>query len=160
MKRLSLLFAATLALASMAGAQGLKGVGYDANLNHIVARIGLGPNADLDLGGAIMYDGTDDGNDDNNLALGVSAFYLGKLQHWGVVDNYFTAGAVITKLPQKDDNLKFELIAGLQPEVTLLDRIVLSTRFGLDIPVAPNVMINTIGSGISIVGGASFKILW
>ncbi len=157
MKKLTL-FAAALGLAVSANAQGLKGVGYDANLNHIVARIGLNQNAALDVGGAIMYN--DAAAPDTKLALGVSGFYLGKLQHWGPVDNNFAAGVIFTKLPQKTKNVGFALFGGLQPEVTLLDRILLSTRFGLNIPLAPDFQINTVGSGISIVGGASFKILW
>ncbi len=161
MKKLTL-FAATLGLAAAVNAQGLKGVGYDANLNHVVARLGVGPGL-LDVGVALMFDGVDNGNSDDNLSAGVSGFYLHKLQQWGPVANYAVGGAVISLLPRADKNIAIKVFAGLQPEVTLLEHIVLSTRFGLDIPLMPDdqgFRINTVGSGISIVQGASFKILW
>ena len=50
MKKLNLLFAATLGCALLSNAQGIKGAGYDAKLQQVVARIGLNPNSNLDIG--------------------------------------------------------------------------------------------------------------
>jgi hypothetical protein len=44
--------------------------------------------------------------------------------------------------------------------VTLLDHIVVSTRFGLSVPLSPDFKLNTSGQGISIVNGANFKIVF
>ena len=158
MKKISLVLSAVLGLAMMANAQ-LKGVGYDQQLGHVTGRLALGANM-IDVGVGLKFDNTDDNNDDNNFAMGLSGFFLGHLHDFGPVDTYFAGGVVFTKLPQKDDNIAVSLFAGLQPEVTLLDHIVLSTRFGLDIPVSPEVIIQTAGQGISITNGANFKILF
>jgi len=48
----------------------------------------------------------------------------------------------------------------LQPEITLLNRLILSTRFGLKLDAAPEFALGTAGSGISIVEGLNFKILF
>ena len=173
------LFAAILGLAVAANAQGLKGVGYDAQLNQVKARIGLSQNAAIDVGlGFKLYMGdstvtgvgttapkADHANadpvaKDAKTQYSLSAFYLGHLQHWGPVDNYLDVGFVFQGLPKKYASHTLDLIAGFQPEVTLLDHIVLSTRFGLDVPVMPDILIQTAGQGISIIGGASFLILF
>jgi len=158
MKKFALIAGAVLGLAVAANAQ-LKGLGYNDQLHQVTARLALGPN-DLDIGFGMRFDNTDDNNDDNNFALGVSGTYLGHLHDWGPVDTYFAAGANIEKLPQADDNIAITLFGGFQPEVTLLDHIALSTRFGLNVPVAPAVILETAGAGISIVGGMNFTILF
>ena len=98
MKKITL-FAAALGMAIAANAQmALKGVGYDANLNHVTARLGLSQSAALDLGVGLNYDGSQ-ATSDAKLQFGVSGFYLMKLQHWGPVDNNIAVGAVLSKLP-------------------------------------------------------------
>jgi hypothetical protein len=163
MKKLTLI-AAVFGLALSAQAQApfglpFKAIGYDANLTHITGRLPLG-NADLDVGFGLGYDGADDGNDDNNLQFGVSGFYLIKSGSWGPVSNYLALGGVLSKLPQADDNIKLNLFAGFQPEITLLDRLIVSTRFGVSLDVVPDVVLETAGQGISIVEGLNFKILF
>ncbi|HAO99165.1 MAG TPA: hypothetical protein DCQ83_03890 [Fibrobacteres bacterium] len=151
-------FVAALGLAVAAHSQiAIKGIGYDVVLNNVVVRLGgIGPNAALDVGGAVNYDGS---LPSDNLALGLSAFYLGHLQHWGPVDNYFAAGGIFNKPLGGADNT-VALLGGLQPEVTVLEHIALSTRFGFLVPLSPDFKINTQGSGVSIVGAAAFKILF
>ena len=158
MKKVSLLASSILGLALSANAQ-LLGVGYNGGLNEITARLGLAGNM-LDVGFGMKFDNTDDNNDDNNFAMGVSGTFLGHLHDWGPVDTYFAGGLVFQKLPQKDDNIDIRMFAGFQPEVTLLDHIAVSTRFGLDVPVAPNVIMQTAGSELSIVAGGNFTILF
>jgi hypothetical protein len=158
MKKMSLFAGAILGLALAANAQ-LMGVGYNSSLSQITARLGLSGNM-LDVGFGMKFDNTDDNNDDNNFAMGVSGTFLGHLHDWGPVDTYFAGGLVVQKLPQANDNIGINLFAGFQPEVTLLDHIAVSTRFGLDVPVAPNVILQTAGAGISIIGGANFTILF
>ena len=143
---------------AVASHAGLTGVGYDSDLKQITARLGLGANS-LDVGVGLAYDG-DAVPDEAQFQVSASAFYLGHLHDFGPVDTYFTAGGIFAKLPQKDDNIAISAFVGLQPEVTLLDHVVLSTRVGLDIPVSPSFILQTAGGGISIVNGANFKILF
>jgi hypothetical protein len=160
MKKLTLLAAVLgLSVAAHAAAPalplGITAVGYDDNLKHLTARIGLSQNNAVDVGAGL--------NIDNSAAtdktqIGLSGFYLLKLQDWGVVDNHFVAGAYATIF--SDSDLKLNLFAGLQPEVTLLDRLIVSVRFGADVALAPDVIIGTQGQPISIVQGLNFKLVW
>lgn len=156
MNKFSKIAAMMFCMAVAANAQ-LKGVGYDTDLKQVTARLGLGANA-LDIGVGIEYENAK--VDDAKFEMSASAFYLGHLHDWGAFDNYFTAGLILAKLPQADDNIELAGYVGLQPEVTLMDHIVLSTRFGLHVPVMPDFVFRTSGSGISIVSGANFKILF
>jgi hypothetical protein len=158
MNKFSKIAAMMFCFAVAAKAQ-LTGVGYDSDLKQLSARIGLGANA-VDVGVGMKFDNTDGVADDAKFQISASGFFLGHLHDFGPVDTYFTAGGIFAKLPQKDDNIKISAFVGLQPEVTLLDHIVLSSRMGLDIPLSPAFMIQTAGSGISIVSGANFKILF
>ncbi|MDQ3001868.1 MAG: hypothetical protein M3Y08_11490 [Fibrobacterota bacterium] len=158
MNKFSKIAAMMFCMAVAANAQ-LKGLGYDGDLRQITGRLGLGANF-LDVGVGLKFDNSDGVADDAKFQMSGSAFYLGHLHDWGAFDNYFTAGLVFAKLPQADDNLSLSAFVGLQPEVTLLDHIVLSTRFGLDIPIMPAFILQTAGSQISIVNGANFKVLF
>lgn len=144
---------------AVASHAGLTGVGYDGDLKQLTARLGLGANS-LDVGVGMKFDNTDGVADDAKFQISASAFYLGHLHDFGPVDTYFTAGGIFAKLPVATDNISISAFVGLQPEVTLLDHVVLSTRVGLDIPLSPAFMIQTAGGGISIVNGANFKILF
>ena len=146
-------------LAVSAKAATLAGVGYDTDLSQITARLSLGANA-VDVGAGLKFDNSDGVADDAKFQMSLSGFFLGHLHDWGPVDTYFTAGGIFAKLPQEDDNIKISAFVGFQPEVTLLDHIVVSTRFGLDIPLSPSFGLQTAGNGISIVNGANFKILF
>jgi hypothetical protein len=158
MNKFSKIAAMMFCMAVAANAQ-FKGLGYDVDLKQVTARLGLGANF-LDIGAGLKFDNSDGVSDDAKFQMSGSAFYLGHLHDWGPVDTYFTAGGVFAKLPQEDDNLALRAFVGFQPEVTLLDHIVLSTRFGLDIPLMPEFILQTAGSGISIVNGANFKIMF
>jgi hypothetical protein len=141
----------------------IKALGYDNTLDQVTARLPLGENADLDIGVGFTFDGTDETptpNDDNNLKFGVSAFYLAKLHNWGPVDNYLSLGAGLNKLPVADDDINVFIFAGFQPEITLLDHLIVSTRFGAQVDVMPNVIVKTWGQNVSIVEGINFKILF
>jgi hypothetical protein len=164
MKKLALL-AIAFGMAVSAYAQAPAGLpisalGYDGSIGHITGRMGLSENTALDLGIGFGFDATDDGDDDDNLQFGVSGFFLTKLHDWGPVDNYIALGGVISKLPQADDNISVNLFAGFQPEITLLDRLIVSTRFGVSLDVMPAFILATAGQGISIVEGLNFKILF
>jgi len=137
----------------------LTGIGYDTDLKEVTARIGLGGNA-VDVGVGMKFDNSDGVADDAKFQMSASAFFLGHLHDWGPVDTYFTAGGIFAKLPVKNDNIQISAFVGFQPEVTLLDHIVVSTRFGLDVPLSPAFQLQTAGAGISIVNGANFKILF
>ena len=128
-------------------------------MSRVQACIGLGGNA-VDVGVGLKFDNSDGVSDDAKFQMSASGFFLGHLHDWGPVDTYFTAGGIFAKLPQKNDNIQISAFVGFQPEVTLLDHIAVSTRFGLDIPLSPNFILQTAGAGISIVNGANFKILF
>jgi hypothetical protein len=88
-----------------------------------------------------------------------SGLFLGHLHDWGPVDTYFAAGGRFEK-PKGSDDMRITGVVGFQPEVTLLDHIVVSTRFGFEIPLLPDLIIRTAGREISIVNGLNFKILF
>jgi hypothetical protein len=158
MKKFSKVAALMICMVVGAKAQ-LAGVGYDSDLKEVTARIGLGANA-VDVGFGMKFDNTDGIASDAKFQMSASGFFLGHLHDFGPVDTYFTAGGVFAKLPQANDNITISAFVGFQPEVTLLEHIVVSTRLGLDIPLTPNFIIQTAGAGISIVNGANFKILF
>lgn len=147
----------TLALAVTAKAE-IKGVGYDSDLKQISVRLPLGANL-LDVGGGIKFDNSQDSSY-AKFQISASGFFLGHLHDFGPVDTYFTAGGVLTKLPADDDNISLSAFVGFQPEVTLLEHIVVSTRVGLDIALLPEFIFQSAGKGLSIVEGANFKILF
>lgn len=172
---------ALFALAFSASAQGLIGVGYDGSLmsdgtrllqrpGEITARIALGSSSDLDLGIGAYYN-AGPANSDARLDLTASAFFLLRLQQWNMVSNYFTAGVILDKygtmMPPPPNSAGIvagdfgvSFFGGLQPEVTLLDHLVVGVRFGLQLAVAPEIQILTPGSPLSIVDGVNFKILF
>jgi hypothetical protein len=157
MNKFSKIVAMMFCVAVAANAQ-IKGIGYDAGaLKQITARLPLGANF-LDVGAGVKFD--NGAPDDNKFGISVSGFFLGHLHDFGPVDTYFTAGGFLAKLAQEDDNIAITGFAGFQPEVTLLDHIVLSTRIGLSIPLMPDFGFETSGNAISIVEGANFKILF
>lgn len=157
MNKFSKIVAMMFCVAVAANAQ-IKGIGYDGDgLNQITARLGLGANF-LDVGVGMKFD--NGAPSDNKFGLSASGFFLGHLHDFGPVDTYFTAGGILAKLAQKDDNITISGYVGFQPEVTLLDHIVLSTRVGLSVPLMPDFGFETSGSAISIVNGANFKILF
>jgi hypothetical protein len=158
MNKFSKIAALMFCFAVGANAQ-LKGVGYDSDLKEITGRIGVGANF-VDVGVGMKFDNTDNLPDGANFQMSASGFFLGHLHDFGPVDTYFTAGGVFAKLPKNTKNISISAFVGFQPEVTLLDHIVLSTRFGLDVPLSPDLIIQTAGNGISIVNGANFKIMF
>ena len=150
--------AAFLFCSALAANAQLTGVGYDVNLGQGTARIALGANA-VDVGFGMKFDNSQDSSY-AKFGMSASGFFLGHLHDFGPVDTYFTAGGIFAKLAQKNDNITISAFVGFQPEITLMEHIVISTRMGLDIPLSPDFMMQTAGSGISIVEGASFKILF
>ncbi len=160
MKKFILIAAAILGLALSAQAQ-VRGIGY-AELfgvtKEITLRLGLGQNA-LDIGVGLNFDNSKDSSDEK-LGFDFSGTFLGHLHEWGPVDTYFAAGALFQKFPRAKDNIAINLFAGFQPEVTLMDHIALSTRLGLNIPIQPDVSIQTFGAQISVVSGLNFTVLF
>jgi hypothetical protein len=136
---------------------GITAVGYDKTHEQVTARIGLTENTAADLGLGFAYnDAAPAGSE--KLTLKASGFYLLKLQDWGVVDNHLAVGGMLSLLANGDMGLA--LFAGLQPEVTLFDRLILSIRCGGEIAVSPDVVVQTAGQGVSVVNALNFKIIW
>ena len=166
MKKIAL-FTVLLGMAATSqAAVAFKGVGWDQGLGHVTARLGFTEFANLDVGLGFNFDGTNNLPDNQVFTFGLSGFFLGKLQDWGPVDNYFVGGMAITKRPdptdplQEDSEVAVNLYAGLQPELTLMEHIAVAIRLGLDFPVAPDVIFRTSGQPISMVQGLNFKILF
>lgn len=158
MKKFSKVAALMFGLAIAANAQ-VKGLGYDTDLGQLTARFGVGANY-LDLGASMIYDGRDNVPDEAVLQVSGSLFFLGHLHDWGPVDTYFSVGGNVIKLPQDDDNISLTAFLGFQPEITLMEHLVLSTRFGFELPILPDVILRTAGRRISVVEGLNFKILF
>jgi hypothetical protein len=157
MNKVSKIVAMMFGVAVAANAQ-LKGLGYDEDLNQITGRLALGANY-LDVGAGVKFDNATE-NDDAKFQISASGFFLGHLHDFGPVDTYFTAGGIFAKLPQADDNISLRAYVGFQPEITLLEHIVVSTRVGFDIALMPDFILQSAGQGISIVNGANFKVLF
>ena len=134
---------------------GINAIGYDGNLGHVTARLGLSDNNSIDVGLGLNINS---GAAVDKFQTGVSGLYLLKLQDWGMVDNYLVAGGWLTIF--SDSDLKLTAFAGMQPEITLLDRIIVSIRFGFEVPVIKDFGVETVGDPISIVNGLNFKVIW
>lgn len=132
-------------------------IGYDGQLSQITARLPLGAD-NLDLGVALAIDNAEA----EPFSMGLSAYYLKKTNTWGPVSLHLVGGANFAILHQANDRAKLSLLAGLQPELVLLERLVFSTRLGLNMDVLPEFAFYTGGpeDGMSIIGGASFKVLF
>ena len=134
---------------------GITAIGYDNVLGHVTARIGLSPNNAVDVGVALNFNNA---ATTDKLQVGLSGFYLLKLQDWGMVDNYLVGGGNIKIFSDSDFGL--DLFAGLQPELTLMDRLIFSVRFGVNVPIRPDFALQTAGQPISLVNGINFKVIW
>jgi hypothetical protein len=156
----SILFAAVLfgAAAAAQAQSGFKGVGFDSKSNQITARLGLTDFANIELGAGLAFDNSQP-VDDNKFGMGISATFLGHLHDWGAVDNYAFGSFVFQKLPQADDNIAVHLIGGLQPEITLMERLAVGLRFGVQMQVAPDFVLATTGEPANIVTGLRFTLL-
>jgi hypothetical protein len=158
MKKLTLL-AAALGFAVSVNAQALgpfTALGYDQAWDQITGRISLGGNANLDVGANVEYN---DALNNDKFGFGVSGIYLHGLHNWGPVSTHLALGGNLHK-DEGVSNLGVTVLAALQPEVLLLEHISLSTRFGFELDVAPDLALKTVGNGISIVNGAAFKIVF
>lgn len=167
MKKLSLL-AAAFGLVVAANAQApfglpISGLGYDVtmDMDQISARVPLGGNSNLDAGIALEFDNS---LDSAQFGFGVSAIYLHNLHNWGPVSSHLAVGGLLAKpmgtTPVPDPDIMIQAVAGIQPEVLLLEHILLSTRFGFTVDLQPELVLATTGQDVSIVTGASFKIMF
>lgn len=161
MKKLTLV-AAMLGLVAAVHAQAPFGlpfsaIGYDADLKSVTARMPLG-DAALDLGLGFKFDNAAA----EPFSLTASGFYLMKTNTWGPVSNYVSLGGIFKVLDVPNDNIEITGFAGLQPELTLMERLVISTRFGVNLTVLPDFLLATAGpaNGLSVVQSMSFKVLF
>ena len=130
-------------------------IGYDDGLKHLTARLPLGSDQ-LDVGVGFKFDN----GAAEPFSFGVSGFYLKNTNDWGIVKNYLYGGALIGIRDTPSDKLKLNLYAGFQPEITLLDHFIVSTRFGLDMGITPEFVFATAGLPLSIVSGLNFKVVF
>src|SRR5215217_5406560 len=130
MKKLTLLAAlfgfAVAAHAQAPGGLPFSAVGYDDNFKHITARLPMGENA-LDLGLGFKFDNAAA----EPFSMSVSGLYLIKTNTWGIVSNYAAIGGLFSVIDSPSDNIGIAAVAGFQPEITLLEHLIVSIRFGL-----------------------------
>jgi hypothetical protein len=134
----------------------VTGLGYDAGLQQIMVRLGLGDNS-LDLGAGFRFD--NGASDEDRFAFSLSGYFLAPIKVMGPVAVNLAAGGLFKKLAQTDDNISIIGFAGCQPELTVMENLLLSIRFGLAVPVQPEFVLETTGSGISVTSALSFKIM-
>ncbi len=158
-KLASLAAAFGLALSAHAAEVGLKGIGYDSNLGQATVRLGLSEYGNLELGAGMRFDNSA-ATSSQKFSLGLSATFLGQLQHWNAVDNYFYGGLVFNKLPQANNSAQFALVAGLQPEITLMQHFAIGVRVGAEMQVSPDFQFYTTGDRLSVVDGIRFTLLF
>ncbi len=117
-------------------------IGYDANLGHIFTTFPVN-NGNIKLGAGIDLD-TDP---KAVFAFSISAFYVKPVQQFGNFGVHYAIGVI----PGNDlsNNFNLSLFVGLQPALTISSHLALSSRFGINLPIAPEFQIQTKGSGIS-----------
>lgn len=146
MKHMITLFAMVLGLVFATTAQaGVSGLGWDAGKNQLTVRVG---SLDLGVGGL---------SDQNLSHPTLSAnFLLGDLAS----DEGFTA---YTVLGADYSTNKFDMFAGVMPELVVRKHLAFSTRFGVNIPVYDNkfdVHANLTGQPVDLVSAVNFKVLF
>ena len=171
MKRFSILASVVLGLAAASHA-GIEGFGWDNRTSEVVGRLGLGGYSHLEIGVGGSWeeapDGATDDVQDFASSLSVSARYLLALHSWDKFTGYLHIGGYF-----RDDNDRSTLdgdgrdrragmnvIAGYEPEVVLFQHLAVSTVFGANLDIQPDMGFAIIGEGVSMVSGVNFRILF
>jgi hypothetical protein len=131
----------------------VTGLGYDAGLHQIMVRLGLGGNS-LDLGAGCRFN---NGVDDDEISA--SGNILVPMKVMGPVAVNLAIGGIFKYFPDSDNNIGIIGFAGCQPELTVMEKLLLSIRFGLRTSVVPDFILETTGAGISVTSALSFKIM-
>jgi hypothetical protein len=128
------------------------GVGYNGRLDQVILRIPIS-SLYLEPGIGFLYDDSESqpGNE-REFGMGVSASILFPLWDYTNFTTFFKGGGNIRELrhvaPPDNDDIGISIFAGLQPEVTFWDHFAVSTFFGLDIPLVPDLEFGTYGQGL------------
>lgn len=175
MKKFHLIVSLVLGLSAASQAQFL-GMGWDGTAEEVVGRLGMGTYSTLEVGLGLRYDDSmDDDNvaeEDNRATFSASVRYLHALHAWEKFTGYLHAGLYFRDDNNNDDsptnpyNTNFNRAAalaafvGYQPEVVLIPHLAVSTKFGLALPIMPDVKVGLVGDDISIVSGFDFRVLF
>lgn len=152
------------------------GMGWDGAADEVVGRIGMGGYSTLEVGLGMRFD---DSMDDDNVAeedmratLSISARYLHALHAWEKFTGYLHAGLYFRDDNNNDNSptnpfttgnnraAALAVFMGYEPEVILIPHLAVSTKFGLSVPIMPDVKVGLVGNDISIVNGFNFRILF
>lgn len=133
----------------------IEGVGYDGLLKQATVRLPLGAYK-LDAGLGFQQDS----DADPSFQMSASGFLLVPWKTYEKLSLDFTGGLVFATKDNPDGDATFTLFAGLTPRAVIFDHLEVATRFGLDVPLAPEAKFRTAGQGVSIVEGLSFKVLF
>lgn len=164
MKKFSKLASVVLGLAAASHA-GMEGFGWDNRTSEVVGRLGLGGYSHLEVGvggsWAEAPAGATDAQKDLASTLSVSARYLLALHSWDKFTGYLHVGGYF----REDDTptvgeAGMNVFAGYEPEVVLFQHLAVSTRFGLNMPIQPDLAFQVVGDAVSIVSGFNFRILF
>jgi hypothetical protein len=147
--------AAPAPVAAPASGSGFTGLGYDGLLKQVTLRWGLG-GKNLDLGMGLQQDS----DADPSFQFSASCFYLVPWKSYEKLSLDFTGGLVFATKDSEDGDATFGAFIGFTPRAVIFDHLEVATRFGLDIPLAPDAKFRSAGQGVSIVEGLSFKVLF
>lgn len=141
--------------APVASGSGFTGLGYDGLLKQVTLRWGLG-SKNLDLGMGLQQDS----DADPSFQFSASGFLLVPWKSYEKLSLDFTGGLVFATKDSKDGDATLGAFVGFTPRAVIFDHLEVATRFGLDIPLAPDAKFRSAGQGVSIVEGLSFKVLF
>jgi hypothetical protein len=167
MKRLSLSATLILAMSTLASAQ-FEGFGWDGQESEVVGRIGLGGFNHLEIGTNLQWnDNLPDATsaqEDAKLTITASARYLLALHQWEKLTGFLHLGVYFKDDAQHGNagarKGTLDSFAGYEPEVILIPHLAVGFKFGLRVPLIPDAGLGFTGTGVSIVEGLNFRILF
>lgn len=175
MKKFHLIASLVLGLTAASQAQ-FMGMGWDGAADEIVGRLGLGGYSTLEVGLGLTYDDSAPdatvAQEDVRSTLSLSARYLHALHAWEKFTGYGHAGLYF-----RDDNnnagsptnpfgggggraAALAFYFGYEPELVLIPHLAVSTKFGVSLPIMPEIKFGLVGEPISIVTGFNFRVLF
>lgn len=175
MKKIYLMASLVLVMSGVPRAQFL-GAGWDGAADEIVGRMGLGGYSTLEVGVGLQYDNSlpdaTVAQEDARTTISLSVRYLHALHAWEKFTGYLHGGLYFRDDNNNDNSptnpfatgtgraAALAVFLGYEPEVILIPHLAVSTKFGLSVPIMPEVKVGLVGDDISIVNGFNFRILF
>jgi len=128
---------------------------------NIFVRLGL-PAVDIDVGLKMYW--YPDGGSNNVFGFGLSAFALKTLHEHSKLKGRAIGGLSFSRskadINTAGDKIAISFFLGYQPELHIFDHLVITTRFGISIPMQPDFLLQTSGNSLSLTSGLSFIVLF